>query len=51
MKVIKINLTTARNSEILHSLVQWFPNGGLGFCRLIAIDGAVMNGAKELVGV
>jgi hypothetical protein len=30
-KVIKINLTTAINSEILHSLVQWFPNGGLGF--------------------
>jgi hypothetical protein len=32
-KVIKINLTTTLNSEILRSLVQWFPNGGLGFCR------------------
>jgi hypothetical protein len=32
-KVIKINLTTALNSEILRFLVQWFPNGGLGFCR------------------
>jgi hypothetical protein len=26
-KVIKINLTTALNSRILRSLVQWFPNG------------------------
>jgi hypothetical protein len=32
-KVIKINLTTVLNSEILYSLVQWFPNGGLRFCR------------------
>jgi hypothetical protein len=32
-KVIKNNLTTALNSEILHSLVQWFPNEGLGFRR------------------
>jgi hypothetical protein len=32
-KVIKINLTTTLNSEILHSLVHWFPNKGLGFCR------------------
>jgi hypothetical protein len=32
-KVIKINLTTALNSKILRSLVQWFPNGGLGFCH------------------
>jgi hypothetical protein len=31
-KVIKINLITALNSEILHSLVQWFPNRNLGFC-------------------
>jgi hypothetical protein len=32
-KVIKINLTTALNSEILRPLVHWFPNGDLGFCR------------------
>jgi hypothetical protein len=32
-KVIKINLTTILNSEILHSLMHWFPNGGLGFCH------------------
>ena len=32
-KVIKIDLTTAFNSEILHSLMQWFPNGGLGLCH------------------
>jgi hypothetical protein len=32
-KVIKIDLTTALNSEIIHSLVHWFPNGGLGFRR------------------
>ena len=32
-KVIKIDLTIALNSEILHSLMQWFPNGGLGFCH------------------
>jgi hypothetical protein len=32
-KVIKINLTTALNSEILRSLGQWFPNRCLGFCH------------------
>jgi hypothetical protein len=32
-KVIKINLTTVLNSEILHSLMHWFPNVGLGFCH------------------
>jgi hypothetical protein len=32
-KVIKVNLTIALNSKILRSLVQWFPNGGLGFCH------------------
>jgi hypothetical protein len=26
-KVIKINLTTGLNFEILYSLVHWFPNG------------------------
>ena len=30
-KVIKIDLTTVLNFEILHSLMQWFPYGDLVF--------------------
>ena len=32
-KVIKINLTTFLNAEILHSLVHRFTNVGSGFCH------------------